>query len=285
MAECSRPAGTAHCIGALEGIDCQFKPSTWCFRFGVQMAVAVPDESDAAQDEEGHVLHWFGTNTDITTQQQAEEALRLADQRKDEFIATLAHELRNPLAPIRNAVEIMRLLGSPSEKYSAVRDIIDRQTQHLTRLVDDLLEVSRFTQGKVELRVERVCLSVPVNDAVEAARPLIRSLDHVLSVSLPPQPIYLECDPTRITQVVLNLLNNAAKFDASRRSHLAECDARSRTRQSSPYATRASAYPQHISRACSRCSRRFRRLSNAHSRDWASGSPWRVVWCNCTQAL
>jgi len=156
----------------------------------------------------------------------AEAALRLADRRKDEFIATLAHELRNPLAPIRNALEIMRLLGSPSVKHTAVRDIIDRQARHLTRLVDDLLEASRITHGKVELRVERVNLSVPLNDAVEAVQPLVRSLDQNLTVSLPPAPIYLECDPTRITQILLNLLNNAAKF-TPRGGHIwlsVECD-------------------------------------------------------------
>lgn len=142
----------------------------------------------------------------------AEAALRLADQRKDEFIATLAHELRNPLAPIRNALEIMRLLGSPSADHSAARSIIDRQTRHLTRLVDDLLEVSRITRGRVELRTERVDLNVPLNDAIEAVQPLVRSLDHTVTVSFPPVPIYLDCDPTRITQIVLNLLNNAAKF-------------------------------------------------------------------------
>jgi PAS domain S-box-containing protein len=163
-------------------------------------------------DEHGNVLQWFGTNTDITTQRQAEEALRSADQQKDEFIATLAHELRNPLAPIRNALEIMRLLGSPSEKHTAMRDMIDRQTRHLTRLVDDLLEISRVTRGKLELRTERVNLSGPLNDAIEAAQPLVRSLNHILTVTFPPAPIYLKCDPTRITQIVLNLLNNAAKF-------------------------------------------------------------------------
>jgi signal transduction histidine kinase/CheY-like chemotaxis protein len=149
---------------------------------------------------------------ELSRSMNAEAALRLADRRKDEFIATLAHELRNPLAPIRNALEIMRLLGNASAEHTAARSIIDRQTRHLTRLVDDLLEVSRFTRGEVELRNERVNLSVPVNDAVEAVQPLVRSLDQSLTVSLPTVPIHLECDPTRITQVVLNLLNNAAKF-------------------------------------------------------------------------
>jgi PAS domain S-box-containing protein len=164
------------------------------------------------KDDRGQVLHWFGTSTDITTQRRAEEALRIADQRKDAFIATLAHELRNPLAPIRNAVEIMRLQGCASAEQSTARDIIDRQARHLTRLVDDLLEVSRITRGKLQLRMERVALTAPLNDAVEAVQPLMRSFAHTLTVSLPSEPIYLVGDPTRITQVVLNLLNNAAKF-------------------------------------------------------------------------
>ena len=164
------------------------------------------------KDDRREVLHWFGTCTDITTQRQAEEALRIADQRKDAFIATLAHELRNPLAPIRNAVEIMRLQGSASPEQTTARDIIDRQARHLTRLVDDLLEVSRITRGKVQLRMERVALVVPLNDAIEAVHPLMQSSAHTLTVSLPCEPIYLVGDPTRITQVVLNLLNNAAKF-------------------------------------------------------------------------
>jgi signal transduction histidine kinase/ActR/RegA family two-component response regulator len=149
---------------------------------------------------------------ELSRTMKAEAALRLADQRKDVFIATLAHELRNPLAPIRNALEIMRLLGSPSAEHTTAHSIIDRQARHLARLVDDLLEVSRFTQDKLQLRKERVNLSVPLNDAIEAVEPLVRSSKHTLTVSLPPLPIYLECDPTRVTQIVLNLLNNAAKF-------------------------------------------------------------------------
>jgi PAS domain S-box-containing protein len=164
------------------------------------------------KDDRHRVLQWFGTNTDITTQRRAEEALRIADQRKDAFIATLAHELRNPLAPIRNAVEIMRLHDSASREHNTAVDIIDRQARHLTRLVDDLLEVSRITRGKVQLQMERVALAVPLKDAVEAVHPLMDALNHTLTVSLPAETIHLVCDPTRITQVVLNLLNNAAKF-------------------------------------------------------------------------
>jgi PAS domain S-box-containing protein len=164
------------------------------------------------KDDLGDVLHWFGTCTDITAQRRAEEALRIADRRKDAFIATLAHELRNPLAPIRNAIEIMRLHGRAPPEHTMARDVIDRQARHLTRLVDDLLEVSRITRGKVQLRMERVALAAALNDAVEAVHPLMQSLAHTLTVEPPSEALYLLGDSTRITQVVLNLLNNAAKF-------------------------------------------------------------------------
>lgn len=167
------------------------------------------------KNDRGEVLHWFGTSTDITTQRRAEEALRVADQRKDAFIATLAHELRNPLAPIRNAVDAMRLYGSASPEQRKALDIIDRQVRHLTHLVDDLLEVSRITQGKVRLRLEHIALARPLNDAIETVRPLMQASAHTLTVSLPAEPLYLMGDPTRITQVILNLLNNAAKFTPS----------------------------------------------------------------------
>jgi signal transduction histidine kinase/ActR/RegA family two-component response regulator len=164
------------------------------------------------KDDAGRVLQWFGTGTDITAQQRAEETLRIADRRKDAFIATLAHELRNPLAPIRHALEILRLPGTAAAELVTMRDIIDRQVRHLTRLVDDLLEVSRITRGNVQLRTEFVSLAGPINDAIEAVQPLMKSSGHALTVELPVEPIHLVCDPTRITQVVLNLLNNAAKF-------------------------------------------------------------------------
>jgi PAS domain S-box-containing protein len=137
---------------------------------------------------------------------------READQRKDEFLATLAHELRNPLAPIRNAVELMRLRGTDDEELGWARDAIDRQTQHLTRLVDDLLDVSRITRGKVELRKHRVNLNSILNRAVETVRPLIDEQEHRLEVSLPDEIVELDADPTRLEQIFSNLLNNAAKY-------------------------------------------------------------------------
>lgn len=170
-------------------------------------------------DGDGRVIGAVGVSRDVSERKNAEDVLRrlnhelsVADRRKDEFLATLAHELRNPLAPIRNALEVMRLknLSDPELRWS--RDAIDRQVRQMTRLVDDLLEVSRITQGKLELRRERVELAAMMQSAVEAARPLIQSLAHELSVTLPREPIYLSADPTRLTQIVLNLLNNAAKY-------------------------------------------------------------------------
>jgi PAS domain S-box-containing protein len=138
--------------------------------------------------------------------------LREADRRKDEFLAMLAHELRNPLAPIRNAVHIFRGKGLPVPELQWATEVIDRQVHQMTRLVDDLLDVSRITRGKIELRKQRVDLATIVNSAVEASRPLIEKWSHELTVTVPPQPIYLEADPARLAQVLSNLLNNAAKY-------------------------------------------------------------------------
>ncbi|MBA2672932.1 PAS domain-containing protein [Ramlibacter sp.] len=164
------------------------------------------------KDADGAVIHWFGTNTDITVQRQAEEALRIADRRKDEFLATLAHELRNPLAPIRTAVAVMSRASGLPERAAWALQIMDRQSRHLTRLVDDLLEVSRITQGKVQLRRERVSLQQALRDAIDAVNPALEAAGHALIVALPGEPLEVDADLTRITQVFLNLLNNAVKF-------------------------------------------------------------------------
>ncbi len=164
------------------------------------------------KDAEGRVQAWFGTNTDITQQRAEEEALRIADQRKDEFIATLAHELRNPLAPIRTALELIARAGPLPPNVVRMRDILDRQSRHLTRLVDDLLEVSRITQGKLLLHRAPVSLAECVHDAVHAARPALEAAGHELVIHPDPGPLYADADATRITQAVVNLLNNASKF-------------------------------------------------------------------------
>ena len=164
------------------------------------------------RNSEGEVTAWFGTATDIHDRKLAEEALLAADGRKDEFLATLAHELRNPLAPIRNAVEILRLKAPADSELRWARDIIDRQAQQLTRLVDDLLDVSRITRGRIELRLERIELAALLERAVETSRPAIEAGRHQLTVTFPEEPLKLEADLTRIAQVLSNLLNNAAKF-------------------------------------------------------------------------
>lgn len=140
------------------------------------------------------------------------EQLREADRRKDEFIATLAHELRNPLAPISNALHILGLTAKQSPAVEGVRQIMERQLKHLIRLVDDLLEVSRITRGKIELRKEIVPISFIVDSAVETSRPLMTDAGHQLNVSVPSESISVNADPVRIAQVISNLLNNAAKY-------------------------------------------------------------------------
>jgi signal transduction histidine kinase/DNA-binding response OmpR family regulator len=134
------------------------------------------------------------------------------DRRKNEFLAMLAHELRNPLAPIRNAVQLLRLLGQNDAQLIWARDVIERQVQHLVRLVDDLLDISRITSGKVQIRTEPVDVRVVTARAVETSRPLIDARKHELTVTVPHEPILAEADPTRLAQVVANLLNNAAKY-------------------------------------------------------------------------
>ncbi|MFZ6876589.1 sensor histidine kinase, partial [Undibacterium sp. Di27W] len=141
----------------------------------------------------------------------AESKLRDADRKKDEFLATLAHELRNPLAPIRSGLQLMQLIGvsAPIEK---VRSMMERQLLQLARLVDDLLDISRLTSGKLELRMERVQLQDVITAALETSRPMIDQQGHELTVSLPDDPIFVEGDPIRLAQVVSNLLNNSAKY-------------------------------------------------------------------------
>ena len=156
------------------------------------------------------------TNTDITERKEAERrlreseaALREADRHKDEFLATLAHELRNPLAPIRNAAQLLRLPGLDESRQRAIVDMLDRQVRQMVRLVDDLLEVGRITTGKLHLLRERVDLRAVIENAIEATRP---AQMHRFSASLPPEPIVVDGDPVRLTQVASNLLGNAVKY-------------------------------------------------------------------------
>ncbi len=137
--------------------------------------------------------------------------LREADRRKDEFLATLAHELRNPLAPVRTGLEVLKRMPN-SEAASRAREMMDRQVGHMVRLIDDLMDVSRITLGKVTLNKERVTLRTVIEAALETSRPLIDASHHTLVVSVPEQPIWVDADRTRLAQVLGNLLNNAAKY-------------------------------------------------------------------------
>jgi PAS domain S-box-containing protein len=149
--------------------------------------------------------------TDLTEQKKHQD-LQETNRLKDEFLAMLAHELRNPLAPIRNAVAILHHLGPTDDRVVYSRDVIERQVQHLARLVDDLLDVSRITLGKVKLQKERVELAAVVTRAVETSRPAIDARRHRLTLSLPPRGVQVEADPTRLAQIISNLLTNAAKY-------------------------------------------------------------------------
>ena len=149
---------------------------------------------------------------EIARSREAEEELQDANRRKDEFLAMLSHELRNPLAPIRNAVEVIRRVGPPDATLTMARDVIDRQARLLARLVDELLDVSRISQGKITLRKEPVELLKVVQQSVETVRPLVEVRGQRLSVEVTPRPVWLSGDAARLSQIFSNLLNNAAKY-------------------------------------------------------------------------
>lgn len=153
-----------------------------------------------------------GAVRDITEQKELEIELKETGRRKDEFLAMLGHELRNPLAPIRNAVSILRKIGGDDPDHSWCQDIIDRQAEQLTRIVDDLLDVSRVSRGKIQLHRARLDFSRAVQNAVETTRHLIEARGHTLHVTLPDGPLLVDGDLARLSQVVANLLNNAAKY-------------------------------------------------------------------------
>ena len=170
------------------------------------------------RDEAGALRGFAKVMRDATEPKRLQEELRRraeklveADRQKDQFLAMLAHELRNPLAPVRNALETIRLDADPTAIRRAC-ELAGRQVGHMARLIDDLLDVSRITSGKIRLKSETVDLTRVLNDAIEGCRPLIEAGRHRLGVSLPPGPVFVEGDPTRLEQVFANLLNNAAKY-------------------------------------------------------------------------
>lgn len=160
----------------------------------------------------GEIVRWYGTCTDIHDLRNAQEALRQADRRKDEFLATLAHELRNPLAPIRSAIQFLQLQLPADGRIAQAGAIIDRQTQGMVRLVDDLLDLSRITRGRITLQRSRLELKEVLTSAIDTSRTLIEENAHELVVSTPAEEISVDGDPTRLAQIFSNLLNNAAKY-------------------------------------------------------------------------
>lgn len=165
----------------------------------------------AIEDGQGNRTFIGGVAIDVTERMRAEQALVESDRRKDEFLATLAHELRNPLAPIRNSLQILRMVDQ-SPMAARVHEMMERQVSQMVRLVDDLLEVSRISRGKIVLRKETILLDSVIHHAVETSRPGIEGAAHALSVELPEGPIYVDADLVRLSQVFANLLNNAAKY-------------------------------------------------------------------------
>jgi PAS domain S-box-containing protein len=175
------------------------------------------------RDDEGKLLGFMKVMRNQTERKQLEDELRQiaaklseSDRRKTEFLATLGHELRNPLAPICTGLEIMKMVKDDPATMEEIRGMMERQTQQMVRLIDDLLDVSRITRGKLELQTCQVALADVVRSAVEATRPFINEAGHELTVTLPPQPILLDADPNRLAQVFSNLLNNATKYTPER---------------------------------------------------------------------
>ena len=172
----------------------------------------IDDSAAPIRDKNGVVVGVVMIFRDVTERRRAEQVLQEADRRKDEFLATLAHELRNPLAPIRNALEIIRLAGDDQQAVHQARRTMERQLGQMIRLVDDLLDISRITRGTIALRKERVDLATIVRNAVETSKPLFDQVGQRLCVSLPDEPVFVDADVTRLSQVFANLLNNAAKY-------------------------------------------------------------------------
>jgi len=174
------------------------------------------------KDDAGNVVGASKIVRDVSDRKRAEDSLRRlaldlseADRRKNEFLAMLAHELRNPLAPISNASRVLRSGGRDSAAVKSASEMLERQVAQMSRLVDDLLDLSRITRGKIELRTQRIELAPVIHQAVETVRPQYTGMNHELSVALPPHALYVDGDPARLAQVVSNLLNNACKFTDS----------------------------------------------------------------------
>ncbi len=199
--ECVRTGGDWDVEHRVRGVDGRWHPV---------LARGVP-----VRDDRGDVVAWAGINLKIERLKQVEEELRELDQRKNEFLATLAHELRNPLAPLRNGLEVMRLAAANPATVEKARGMMERQLAQLVRLVDDLLDVSRVSRGKIVLQLADIDLAAVLHVAMETSQPLMDDRGHQLIADIPPGPIKVNADATRLSQVFGNLLNNAAKYTES----------------------------------------------------------------------
>ena len=164
------------------------------------------------RDKDGRVVRVVGAHVDIDDRRRVEEALRNADRMKDEFLATLAHELRNPLAPILNAMKILKLKDLRDPDLELIQGVIERQVEHMSRLLEDLLDISRLSRNQLQLRKARVNIGAVIESALETSRPMIDGSSHEITVTLPHEPIHVEADQVRLAQVFSNLLTNAAKY-------------------------------------------------------------------------
>jgi signal transduction histidine kinase len=197
--------------GAVDFLSKPIEPDVLRSKVGVFFELFCQRQEVARQRDALKVMNEENRRLLEATQQYA-DALRQTDRRKDEFLATLAHELRNPLAPILSSVQLLRRVNNASTETNGIYEIIERQVNHLVRLVDDLLEVSRISSGKIQLQQEQMDLADAVRNAVETSRPLLSSGRHDFSLVLPETPLMVKGDMVRLTQVVANLLNNAAKY-------------------------------------------------------------------------
>ena len=214
-----RPFVRDHVMAALTGIPAAWEGELRLAQREGEQPLPVYFKGFAVRDEEGNNIGLATITRDITAQKDAEDELRRvaadlseADHRKSEFLATLAHELRNPLAPIRTGLDLLRMAPRDAEATARVHAMMDRQLGHLIHLVDDLLDIARITRGKIELKKEATDLHTIVQAAVESSAALVKSHGHRLDVDLPPEPLPLAADVTRLVQVLANLLNNAAKY-------------------------------------------------------------------------
>lgn len=198
--------------GENAGMDFPLRGADGVFRQFLTRVVAL-------RDGDGTITRWFGTCTDISEQHKMQEELRRiaaelseSDRRKDEFLATLAHELRNPLAPIKSATQLMQMVDDDPAEYRELSEMIDRQVVHMARLIDDLLDISRISRGKITLQSHDCDLKDVIENALESVAPVIDQAGHDLHVQITEEPLLLHGDATRLSQVLVNLVNNAAKY-------------------------------------------------------------------------